>query len=75
MEDVDLNKTEIISVEDADLNKTDTGLDLDEDGLIVPTVENGDIGSKPVMSSIGIQQGTPRQSTIQSDTSTTATNL
>jgi len=62
-------------VEDTDLNRTNVGLDLDEDSLIVPTVENLDIGSKPVMSSMGIQQGTPRQSTIQPDASTTTTNL
>ena len=58
MEDADLNKTETISMEDVDLNRIDAGLDLEEDDLIVPIVENRDIRSKPVISSMGIQQGT-----------------
>jgi hypothetical protein len=53
-----------ISVEDIDLNKIDVLLALEEDVLIVPTVENWVIGSKPVMSCMGIQRDIPRQSTI-----------
>jgi len=43
-----------ISVEDIDLNKIDVLLALEDDVLIVPTMENRVIRSKPVMSCMGI---------------------
>jgi hypothetical protein len=41
-------------VEDIDLNKIDVLLALEDDVLIVPTMENRVIRSKPVMSCMGI---------------------